>query len=118
MDTDTYLTIYRPMIVIAFIVSTTAFLGYAILAPWARSAIGRLICALLFTLSLVLLVPFLQITLGDLPFRREFSVGAMGLYIIVMVAVSYGIYVTQIRGYLIYRNALRKSNKVLEQEGK
>ena len=116
MDVNQYIEIYRVMIVIAFGVSFINWLGYTILAPWSKSALGRIVWTKLFANVLILLVPFLQVMFSEVPYRREFSIFAMGLFILAIILVGYGIYTTQLRGYLKYRRAVRKAKKQHDKE--
>jgi|SRR5215217_6602058 len=109
MDVNEFVTVYKTLIQIAFWVSLVNFVGYSVLAPWWRTWLGRIIWTKFLANCLILLTPFMSVTGNGMPFRYEYSIFAMGLFIVAIVAVGYGIYTTQIRGYITYRNALRKA---------
>ena len=111
MAVDEYIQVYRVLIVIAFIAASVNWLGYTILAPWYKYTLGRIVWTKFLANMLVLLVPFLQVIGSDIPFRREFSIFAMILFIVAITVVGVGIYVTQIKGYLTSKRMNRKVDK-------
>lgn len=111
MAVNEYIEVYRVLIVIAFAVSAINWLGYTILAPWYKYTLGRIVWTKFLANMLVLLVPFLQVMGSKIPFRYEFSILAMILFIIAISAAGVGIYVTQIKGYLKSNKMNRKHDK-------
>lgn len=99
MGTDAFLVVYRALVFAGFAISLIALLGYAVLTPWYKYTLGRIVCALLFSITLVLSVSVAFSILGDFDHRREFAVGAFFLFDVVLFIVAYGIYIKQIRGY-------------------
>lgn len=116
MDVETFVEIYKVLIIIAFSVSSLNWIGYTILAPWYRSKMGWIIWLLFLSIVLILFTPFLQVVYRTVPFRYEASLVAMTIFVMAISVVSYGIYTTQVKGYLIYRNQLRKSKKLIKEE--
>jgi len=110
MDAKEFIEIYKTLILIAFGISVVNWIGYSVLAPWWRTWLGRIIWTKFLANCLLLFTPFAQIVWKDSSFRYEFSLFAMGLFILSITTVAYGIYTTQIRGYITYRKALRKAN--------
>ena len=100
MAVEDYIEVYRILIVIAFLISAINLIGYTILAPWYKYALGRIVWLKFLANTLVLLVPFTLVTGSDLPFRRELSIVAMSVFIVAITTVGIGIYVTQIKGYI------------------
>jgi hypothetical protein len=111
VDVKEFVEVYKVLIVVAFIVSVINWLGYSILAPWYKSTLGRIIWTKFLANVLILLTPFLQVMFKDVPFRYEFSVFALCFFIISILIIAYGIYTTQIKGYLKYRRELRLLKK-------
>lgn len=114
MAVNDFIEVYRVLIVIAFIVSAINFLGYTILAPWYRSVLGRIIWTKFLANMLILLVPFLQVMFSEVPFRREFSLFAMALFIVAITLVGYAIYTTQIKGYI--KNRLGNHTETMRKQ--
>jgi hypothetical protein len=111
VDVNEFIAIYRPLIVIAFIVAFLNWLGYTVLAPWYKSATGRIIWTKFLANVLVLLTPFLQVLFSKVPFRYEFSLSAMGFFIVAISVTGVAIYKTQIKGYLDKRKDKRQLKK-------
>ena len=107
MDVETFIALYRPLIVIAFIVSLINWLGYTVLAPWSKSTIGKIMWTLLLSILLILATPFMQVMVSTVPYRFEYSISAMSFFIIAMGVVGVAIYTTQIKGYLRKRKQRR-----------
>jgi hypothetical protein len=100
MGTDVFLVVYRGLVFAGFTISLIAWLGYTVLTPWYKYILGRIVWALLFSITLVLSVSVAFSILGNFNYRREFAVGAFFLFDVVLLVVAYGIYTKQIRGYL------------------
>ena len=111
MAVKDYIEVYRVLIVIAFAISAINWLGYTVLAPWYKSLLGRIIWTKFLANALILFVPFTQVVGSQLPFRRELSIIAMGLFIVAITLVGVGVYVTQIRGYIKNKASQRKLQK-------
>ena len=111
MDTNQFIELYRPLIVVAFIVSVINWLGYTILAPWYKSVIGRIVWTKFLANVLILFTPFMQVMFSGLPFRYEFSLFSMAFFIVAIVLVGIGIYKTQIKGYLSHKKAKRYAER-------
>lgn len=111
MDRDSFIQIYTFLICMAFAISVINWVGYSILAPWWKTALGRVMWTKFLSIVLILGVPFMQVMFNNLPFRYELSVGTMIFFIVALILVGYGIYVTQIKGYLTYKKAKRRAQK-------
>jgi hypothetical protein len=119
VETETYRTVYFVLIQSAFCIAFLTWLGYTILAPWNKYTIGRLMWLLLLSITLVLFVPFLQATFGNImPFRREVSVVAMVLFNLSLLFCGYGIYTKQIKGYLKSQAHFKKIKESVRRERK
>ena len=112
MDVNTFIEIYRPLIVLAFSVSFINWLGYTILAPWYRTPMGRIVWTKFLANVLVLFTPFVQVLFSKAPFRYEFSIGSLAFFTIAISIVGVAIYKTQISGYLKYK----RQKKLLRKE--
>lgn len=111
MDVNTFLEFYRPLIITAFIVSLINWLGYTVLAPWYKSAMGRIVWTKFLANVLILFTPFMQVMFRDVPWRYEFSIGALTFFVIAITIVGVGIYKTQIRGYLFNKKKNRQERQ-------
>lgn len=107
MDAETFVELYRPLIVIAFIVSLINWLGYTILARWYRTPMGRIVWTKFLANVLILFPAFSQVMFSGMPFRREYSIGALTFFVIAIVIVAVGIYKTQLKGYIKDRKQKR-----------
>ena len=112
MAVEDYIEVYRILISIAFVISAFNWIGYTVLAPWYKSVLGRIIWTKFLANMLILLVPFLQIMGSEIPYRREFSIFAMALFIIAIALVGFGVYTTQLKGYIKKRLGKLKKEKV------
>lgn len=116
MDINQFVELYRPLIVIAFIISVVNWIGYSILAPWWRTALGRIVWTKFLANCLILFTPFMQVMYSEVSWRYEFSLASMFFFIIAISLVGYGIYTTQISGYLTYRRQMRLTKKRIKKE--
>lgn len=107
MDVETFVELYRPLIVIAFIVSLINWLGYTILARWYRTPMGRIVWTKFLANVLILFTPFMQVMFSGFPFRYEFSIGSLAFFIFAITIVGVGIYKTQLKGYIKDRKKKR-----------
>lgn len=107
MDVNTFIEIYRPLIVIAFIVSFINWVGYSVLAPWYKSPMGRIVWTKFFANVLILFTPFMQVMFSEVSFRYEFSLFAIVVFIFAVTLAGVGIYATQIKGYLKNKKKIR-----------
>ena len=117
MDIETFLTIYKPLIVVAFIVSFINWTGYSLLAPWYRSAWGKVIWTKFLANVLVLSVPFMQVMFNDIPFRREASIVTLTVFIVAISIVAWYIWTRQGKSFLEYKRKQRLAKKVKEHAG-
>lgn len=113
MDINTFIEIYRPLIVVAFIIAFTNWAGYTILAPWNKSVLGWIIWTKFLANVLILFTPFMQVMFSQVPFRYESSIFALCFFIVSILSVGIAIYVTQIKGYLKKQKEKRERKKVI-----
>ena len=109
MDVSTFVEIYRPLIVIAFVISLINWLGYSFLAPWYKTPMGRIVWTKFLANVLILFTPFAQFLFSTVPFRYEYSLFAIVFFIITIIIVGVAIYRSQIRGYLKYKKARKEA---------
>lgn len=77
---------------------------------------GRLVWALFLAITLVLSVSIVRLLIGDFPFRMELALGTFALFNLVVTLCGYGIYRTQIKGYLKIKAQEKKLKKALKEK--
>lgn len=107
MDRETLTAVYTVVIVIDFVMTASILIGYTVLAPWHKYAVGRQIAGLLFSLTLLFGVSVVRLFFRGLPFLGEIMLGMVILLTVAIGFLGYGIYSVQIKKYLKKR-ALKK----------
>ena len=115
MDTNQFVELYRPLVVTAFAISLINWVGYSILAPWWRTWLGRIVWTK-FLANCLILYTFMLVLYRGVPWRYEIAIVAMYFFIAAITLVGYGIYTTQISGYLTYKRQLRLQKKQMSKE--
>lgn len=77
---------------------------------------GWVVWALFLAISLVLSVSIIRLYFGDFPFRREVTLSTFILFDVVLTACGYGIYTTQIKGYIKKKALEKKIKKAMKEK--
>jgi hypothetical protein len=99
---------------IGFVISVVVTLFYGIIAPWYKHSAGRYIFGLLSSISLVMSNSIIRLAFPNLPAKELTSFILLGLFVLSMAAVGWGIYNAQIKNYR--RRRFIKSEKERHRE--
>lgn len=85
--------------IIGFVIVALVTAFYGIIAPWYKHSAGRYIFGLLGSITLVMSNSIIRLVFPNLPGKEFTSFVLLGLFILSISAVGWGIYKAQIKSY-------------------